>query len=235
MAKIPIWKTIAERITKDIAKGHYQPGTKLPTESKMAERFLVNRHTVRHAISALVDEGLVYTRRGSGAFVAIKPVRYNIGKRVRFHQSIKALGRDATKLILSAVTRPADQEERRALGLNKDEKVHVVEGIGLIDETPVSHFLAVFPAARFPNMLNTLSKHRSFTKSFAAAGVLDYTRAETRIAAVVSNATTAKHLNLRPGSVLLRSISINVDLDGKAIEFGRTWFSGDHIEMIVEH
>jgi GntR family phosphonate transport system transcriptional regulator len=184
MAKIPIWKTIAERITKDIAKGHYQPGTKLPTESKLAERFVVNRHTVRHAISALVDEGLVYTRRGSGAFVAIKPLRYSIG---------------------------------------------------LIDETPVSHFLAVFPAARFPNMLNTLSKHRSFTKSFAAAGVLDYTRAETRITAVVSNATTANHLNLRPGSVLLRSISINVDMDGKAIEFGRTWFSGDHIEMIVEH
>ena len=79
MAKIPIWKTIAERITKDIAKGHYQPGTKLPTESKLAERFVVNRHTVRHAISALVDEGLVYTRRGSGAFVVIKPLQKYCG------------------------------------------------------------------------------------------------------------------------------------------------------------
>jgi len=234
MAKTPIWKTIAERITRDIAKGHHDAGSKLPTEAALAERFGVNRHTVRHAISALVEDGLVYTKRGSGAYVATKPVRYNVGKRVRFHQSVQEQGHDANKRILSLSTRLADAEERKALGLRKGSEVHISEGIALIDDVPVSHYLAVFPADRFPHMLTTLRENSSITQSLKAAGLTDYTRTLTRITAVNANATTAKHLNLQTGSALLRSIAINSDMDGKPIEYGRTWFSGDHIELTIE-
>ena len=235
MAKTPIWKTIAERITRDIAKGHHEAGSKLPTEAEFSERFGVNRHTVRHAISALVEEGLVYTKRGSGAYVATKPVRYNVGKRVRFHQSVETMGHDANKRILSLSTRMADAEERTALGLRKGAEVHISEGIALIDDVPVSHYLAAFPAKRFPNMLLTLSENSSVTHSFKEAGITDYTRSLTRITAVTASATTATHLNLKTGSALLRSISINSDMDGKPIEYGRTWFSGNHIELTIEN
>ncbi|GGA17209.1 phosphonate metabolism transcriptional regulator PhnF [Neptunicoccus cionae] len=234
MAKQAIWKDIAERITRDIAKGHHKAGEKLPTEVAYGTRFGVNRHTVRHAISALVEEGLVYTRRGAGAFVAADPVRYSVGKRVRFHQSVAEAGHQGSKELLSMTTRPADAEEARALGRRKGVQVHVVEGLARVDETPVAHFISVFPAARFPDLLAHLQTLNSITAAFAACGVQDYTRQETRLAAVNANATSATLLNLKVGTALLRSTNVDVDLDGQPVEYGRTWFSGNHIELTID-
>jgi len=50
--RTPIWTAIAHSLRSDIAAGVYGPDDKLPTESALAARFGVNRHTVRHAIKA---------------------------------------------------------------------------------------------------------------------------------------------------------------------------------------
>ncbi|MDA9980132.1 GntR family transcriptional regulator, partial [Yoonia sp.] len=83
--RTPIWKAIATSLSNDISEGIYQQGNKLPTEAVLAARFGVNRHTVRQAMGALADEGIVHARRGAGVFVAMKPTDYPIGRRVRFH------------------------------------------------------------------------------------------------------------------------------------------------------
>ncbi len=49
------------------------PGTQLPTEKSLCERFGVSRAVVREAISRLKAEGCVETRQGLGAFVAANP------------------------------------------------------------------------------------------------------------------------------------------------------------------
>ncbi|HHB81205.1 MAG TPA: GntR family transcriptional regulator, partial [Aliiroseovarius sp.] len=53
MTRDPIWKAIAETLAAEIARGHYAPGAKLPTEAQLARRFGVNRHTVRRATADL--------------------------------------------------------------------------------------------------------------------------------------------------------------------------------------
>ena len=90
--RTPIWTAIAHSLRSDIAAGVYGPDDKLPTESALAARFGVNRHTVRHAIKALAGEGLVLPRRGAGVFVTSTPTDYPIGRRVRFHQNLSAQG-----------------------------------------------------------------------------------------------------------------------------------------------
>ena len=138
MARTPIWKSIAQTLSAEIADGLYRPGDKLPTEAQMASRFGVNRHTVRHAISALGDESLVHTRRGAGAFVAQVPTDYPIGKRVRFHQNVAAAGRIPAKRVLSVETRPASARERDALALDAAALVHVYDGLSLADDHPIA-------------------------------------------------------------------------------------------------
>jgi len=114
-AKTPVWKAIADALREDLAEGRYAPGDKLPTEAALADRFGVNRHTVRHGLSALVDEGLVRTRRGSGAFVASTLTDYPIGPRVRFHENLIAAGRRPGKPALHIEERPATAGEATAL------------------------------------------------------------------------------------------------------------------------
>ncbi|MES2847389.1 MAG: phosphonate metabolism transcriptional regulator PhnF [Pseudomonadota bacterium] len=233
MTRSPIWKDIADTLTAEIAQGHYAPGDRLPTEALLAARFGVNRHTVRHAFSALTAAGLVHARRGAGVFVAAKPADYALGRRVRFHQNIAASGRTPSRQLLRLETRPADLREAAALVLAEGALVHVVEGVSLADGMPLAVFRSVFPAARFAGLLDVLAQTQSVTAAMAACGVVDYTRASTTVTATAARATQAVLLRVADGAPLLRSVSVNVDDAGVPVEFGTTWFAGDRVTLTV--
>lgn len=234
MARTPIWKSIAATLSGEIGDGRYMPGDKLPTEAQLATRFGVNRHTVRHALSQLVEQGTVHTRRGAGAFVAQTPTDYPIGKRVRFHQNVAAAGRTPAKEVLSVETRLPSSVERDALDMDHGALVHVYEGLSLADGQPIALFQSVFPAARFAALPEALRMSGSVTAALRSAGVADYTRASTRLTAKAATATQALHLRIAEGAPILRSVSVNVDGDGCPVEYGRTWFAGDRVTLTLD-
>lgn len=64
---------VSSQIEAWIRERGVAPGTQLPTEKVLCERFGVSRAVVREAISRLKAEGCVETRQGLGAFVAAAP------------------------------------------------------------------------------------------------------------------------------------------------------------------
>ena len=66
----PMYRAIAEELRHDIESGELPPGSQLPAEFKLQDRFSASRNTVRDAIKSLVSLGLVVTRPGQGTFVA---------------------------------------------------------------------------------------------------------------------------------------------------------------------
>lgn len=60
---------IANELREAILSGEYQPGSTLPPLPVLMERYGTARDTVRDAISALANEGLVTPRRGIGTVV----------------------------------------------------------------------------------------------------------------------------------------------------------------------
>jgi len=68
----PAYETIAGKITELITSAGLKPGDRLPTEHELSEQLGVSRTVVREAVKVLVATGLVYTRRGSGLYVADK-------------------------------------------------------------------------------------------------------------------------------------------------------------------
>jgi GntR family phosphonate transport system transcriptional regulator len=232
-SRTPIWKAIATSLRDAIAQNLYGPGDKLPTEAALAARYGVNRHTVRQALADLADSGLVHARRGAGVFVMQTPTDYPIGKRVRFHQNLKAAGHTPAKTVLFLETRAANETERDALELATPAHVHVYEGLSLSDDQPIAMFQSVFPATRCPDLLDHLRENPSVTEALRKAGVSDYTRRETRVNAKLANATQALHLRISEHAPILRTIGINVDSAGIPIEVGRTWFAGDRVTLTL--
>ena len=233
--KTPIWQAIADALRSDLAEGKYAPGDKLPTEAGLAERFGVNRHTVRHGISALVEEGLIRTRRGSGAFVAATPTDYPIGQRVRFHENLIAAGRRPDKRILQVEERSATTGEAKALQIAPGDPVCVYHGLSLADGQPIAVFESLFPLGRLTGIEEALHQTSSVTEALRLVGISDYTRASTRLTAVRATATHALHLQVSEGDPLLKSSGVNVDQAGTAVEFGRTWFAGDRVTLTLEN
>ncbi len=181
----------------------------------------------------MAERGLVHARRGAGVFVARRPTDYPLGRRTRFQQNLAASGQTASRRFLRLETRASDAREAEALALGAGDPVHVCEGLSLADEAPIAFFRSIFPAARFPDLLAALEGVGSITAALAAEGVADYTRASTRLTAKAANPMLALHLRLPEGAALLRSVSVNVDRDGRPIEWGHTWFAGDRVTLVV--
>ncbi|MFO1080181.1 MAG: FadR/GntR family transcriptional regulator [Reyranellaceae bacterium] len=66
----PLAEQVIAHLMSDIRAGRLGPGARLPTEQALTETFGVSRAVVREAVAALRADGLVVTRRGSGAYVA---------------------------------------------------------------------------------------------------------------------------------------------------------------------
>lgn len=64
--QIKAYKQVEEQIKKSILNGVYKPGDKLPSELDMADTFNVSRSTIREAIRALEQSGLLFVERGPG-------------------------------------------------------------------------------------------------------------------------------------------------------------------------
>ena len=65
----PMYRQIAEDLREHIESGALAPGSQLPTELELRDRYRASRNTVRDAIKWLTNLGLVATRPGQGTFV----------------------------------------------------------------------------------------------------------------------------------------------------------------------
>jgi GntR family transcriptional regulator of arabinose operon len=63
----PKYFTIAEQLRTRIKSGIY--GEKLPSEREISDHFGVNNKTLKKAITMLAQEGLIYSKHGSGTYV----------------------------------------------------------------------------------------------------------------------------------------------------------------------
>src|SRR5262245_55126894 len=81
---VSLWRQISESLIEDIRKGVLKNGAQLPADIAIAERFGVNRHTVRRAVSHLQNEGILRVERGRGTFVVSDVLEYRLGESTRF-------------------------------------------------------------------------------------------------------------------------------------------------------
>ncbi|MGD2177061.1 MAG: extracellular solute-binding protein, partial [Anaerolineae bacterium] len=67
---IPLYYQLKQMIKGKIENGEYKPGDRLPTEQELCDMFGISRQPVRHALTELVYEGILYRRPGLGTFVS---------------------------------------------------------------------------------------------------------------------------------------------------------------------
>ncbi len=230
---LAIWRQIAQTIEGEIESGVYGPGDRLPTEAQLATRFGVNRHTVRRAVGALSEQGRLRVDQGRGTFVQEAVLTYPLGRRTRFTQNVTADHRTPGRKVLRAEIVKADNRVARNLGVRKGANVVLLQTLGEADGRPVVVGHNYLPARRFASILEPMRETGSMTEALQRIGVTDYRRASTRITARLANAETARHLRLPPHSPVLRTESIDADLDGRVVKYGIADFAADRVQLTV--
>jgi DNA-binding transcriptional regulator YhcF (GntR family) len=65
----PLFLQVKEAIIGDILTGNLQPDEQIPSNSQLVSFFSLNPVTVHKGVSQLLDDGIIYKKRGLGMFV----------------------------------------------------------------------------------------------------------------------------------------------------------------------
>ena len=232
---VALWRQIADAIRAGISSGLGDETGKLPPEMELAKQFGVNRHTVRAAISALVSDGILRAEQGRGTFI-IDPKRltYPISKRTRFSTGLASQGATSSKSLISCEQVAANRDVALALDIALGAPVTCMRNVGMSDEMPVSRSTSWYDAERFPDFADHYKALGSVTKAFAACGLPDYVRHSTIIEAYHATIDDVRIMRLTPGSIVLVTHAINHDLEGRPVEYSKTRFSADRINLEID-
>ncbi len=229
-----MWRQIADGIAGDIRGGRLAAGQKLPTEAELAERWSVNRHTVRRALAALAADGLVRTAHGSGSFVEGRPLSYPISLRTNFSDIVRRAGHTPGGEMLASAIVGADPGIATMLGIAPDAPVTEVALRRFVDGVPVSHGRTWLPLPRFDGFAAAFAAQLSVTAALRACGVADYRRASTRVSARPAGAQDAERLDIAPGRIVLAVRSLNLDEAGVPVQAAEVAFAADRVELVLE-
>ncbi|WP_291717472.1 phosphonate metabolism transcriptional regulator PhnF [Magnetospirillum sp. 64-120] len=229
-----LWRQIAETVERDIIAGKVAPGHKLPTEHELATQFDVNRHTVRRAIAALAEKGLVRIEQGRGTFVQESVIEYQVRRRTRFSENIAANKREASGKLLKVVEMPAEGAVAKALEIRKGSPVVMIERLAEADGRPLSVSAHYFPKGRFPDIAAIYQESGSFTRALAHYGIADPARRTTRVTARMARSGDALLLQQPPNKPILMSEGINVDSTGRPVEYTVARWACDRVQLVFE-
>ncbi|NLC34202.1 MAG: GntR family transcriptional regulator [Erysipelothrix sp.] len=99
----PIFMQIAYQIEEQIIAGKYLSDKQIPSTAELSELLTINPHTILKGMNILVDEGILYKKRGIGLFVE-KDARLRIVNKRRdqfTNNTILEIVNEAKKLDIS--------------------------------------------------------------------------------------------------------------------------------------
>lgn len=213
------WLKIYRDLRSEILADNLPGGQRLPSEKQLCDRFSVTRMTVRRALQALQQEGMLVARKGVGVFVRQAPPCYQITDGNRFIDNIAAPGDTVTTKTLSISRERILAAEARILKMPRGARVIVINRLRLINNEPTFLNCKLLPAVRFPEFDSVYAGRQSVDDVYRHHGIDNYRRRETRINGGFANEEEARTLGLSVGAPLLRSKSVNEDDSGARIEF----------------
>ncbi|UUX50012.1 phosphonate metabolism transcriptional regulator PhnF [Nisaea acidiphila] len=229
-----LWRQIATDISNAIRSGQFAPGSKLPTEAELSERYGVNRHTLRRAVAELAEDGVIRVEQGRGSFVQEHVLDYLVAKKTRFSDNVLRQKRTPGGRTLLVETVEGDPSILKQLELPEGSELIRLDRIGEVDGRPISVGSHYFPASRVPGFAGIYEELDSITRTLTHLGHGEYTRKVTRVTASMPDAQDAECLQQPRNRPVLMVESINVTPDGAPIEYGLARYAADRFQLVFE-
>jgi GntR family transcriptional regulator len=232
---------IAGELRAALEAGSLAPDGRLPSEPELARQLGVSRATVREAVAALEEQGLVRRRQGAGTFVQrnYSIVRNNLNLNAGVTDLIRAAGRTPGTLRRRFVVRGATPGEIGQLDLPAGSQVFEVSRVRTADDRPVAFVVAALP-------LRLLEEHgfapadaemvlRAEESTYAgleAMGIsVTYGQAELRFE--FATAAIARELDVKPRTPLIDLVQVDHAADDMPVLASHERFLLDVVSLRV--
>lgn len=142
---LPAYIKIHDAIKKEIDKGTWKIGQRLPSERDLADDYSVSRMTLRQSITLLVEEGILERRVGSGTYVASHRVQEKMRGTTSFTEIVNSQGRKPSSKLISFQRKLANETEIQKLNLSQSDYVVRMERVRYADKVPLVYEVASIP------------------------------------------------------------------------------------------
>jgi GntR family transcriptional regulator len=221
------YRRIADALRAQVVDGAYGPGMVLPSEAELAREHEASRVTIRKALEVLKDDGLIDSRQGFGWFVRPETLRQSLTEVATIDQQLAAVGRTATRQVLSFGFVSTPPRVRSVL--DADEVLEVVRR-SLADHQPFDLVEIWVPA----HLASGVSRDDVESASFYDLLDVSFGRASQAIGAAVASDTEGGYLEVPEGSPLLVVERVAMDEDGAPVLVATHRFPAHLTEFVVE-
>lgn len=206
-----------------------EPGTPAPSERDLAEQFGVARMTVRHAIDALVAQGLLERIAGRGTFVT-KPLIDMQMRLSSYSEEMERRGKRPESKTLLARRETAGPGVARALEIEEGSAIAHWQRLRLADGVPMAIQHVYLSLELFPNFLDE-ALPSSLYMWYAIRDLMP-TWGEDSVDAAMARREEADLLGITEGTPVLR-IARRAFAGNIAVEVSRSTYRADRFTLWV--
>lgn len=240
----PLWSRAKQRIREQVEAGELLPGHRLASERELCEQLGISRVTLRKALIALVEEGILAPSHGRGWFIASST---EIGRAPEdgvsggrgsnewphtLESFTETAGRmkltPSSKILTSAVTE-VSIDVAEMLAVAPGSRVFRLERVRFLDGVPVAVDLTIIPEGLAPNLENHDFTSSSLFAALAEEG-LNPTRADVAIGAESADDVTSDVLNVLPSSPLLMMTQVAMEQE-RPLFYSRIRYAGERYRL----
>lgn len=213
-----------------IVEGEFLPGSKLPNEEALCNRFGVSRITLREAVHGLIEDGYVVRRQGAGTFVTHGPtLRNSLDTNFSYTEYLESTGARASKQVLDARRVAADEDVATELNLDPGSDVVVVRRVRIADGKPAIYSIDSLPVDIIDAKKDVKALTASLYKLLSDRGhVVDHAR--TVLAPVIADRELARILQVPEGTPLQHLKQTDYDGSGRPVMRSLEW----HVPSVIE-
>lgn len=230
--RTPIYLQLREIVRNKIEDGEFPPGSAIPSENDLAATYGISRITVRSAVDALVNEGLLRRVQGKGVFVVGNKMEQAIEEFSGFVPSLEKSKDETSAREQSKVLRPAGDLFSNIFKIGVSDQIYYIRRIINLESEPVSMEEIYVPYDVIPQLNVVNSSVFSISSVFQFYGV-NVSMVRQSLEIQEYGAKIRHTLDVPDGVALMMLECTYHDDSGSAIGFSRTYTRSDKISFKV--
>jgi GntR family transcriptional regulator len=236
---LPRYYQLREIIRERIVSGDWAPGSLIPSEREMCERYGISRMTARQSITDLVNEGLLYREQGKGTYVGRPKIAQQLLRLTGFTEDMKVREQRPGAKVLTAEMWPADQETAERLRIRVGQPVYHLRRLRLADSEPLALESSCISFIGCERLLDNDLERNSLYHLLESVYDVPPLEAEQELEADVARDEESLLLKIAAGSPVLRTRRVTTTRRNQPIEYATSVYRGDkyrfHTRMVRDH
>lgn len=229
---IPLYHQIQQRLLDQIESGELKPGMPMPSIERIAQRMGVSQMTVRQAVRALCEVGVIYSRQGKGTFISGIKLERDFRQVLSFTEESVARGARPSSKVLSFEMQAPNPAVKAALRLGPRENVYCLRRVRYGDSVPMGIECSSLPVRLCPELLETFNPASSLYTELAEQYGVQLMVTDEVIEVGKASAEEARLLEIAPKSPVFLFTRISYLENGVPAEYVNSIYPGSRYKVV---